>query len=241
MRNNRCGEDLPRETQAITFCVGPWRFPGSTHPLPLRCTRHHCAGPQLRSASRDAQPLRSPIRMPRLRATQLRSACHPASREHAGPMRANQSVAYISGLQAFSFDPRSACLASPSTDPLATHPVLRTQLRSACHPASVFPSSRFGEKYSVLLHGSWVSIKDAPEGAYEVTTHSWSWCHHRTPTKPPPHFYPSSSQASCIHKIHLLTTKGKATLPPARQTPPRLSFQSPRPLGPWHSEASCTR
>ena len=48
-------------------------------------------------------------------------------------------------------------------------------------------------RYFSMVHGvpSRGFVKDPPEGAYEVTTHPWSWYHHRALTKPRSRCYPS--------------------------------------------------
>ena len=90
-------------------------------------------------------------------------------------------------------------------------------------------------RYFSMVHG--VSVKDPPEGAYEVTTHSWSWCHHRTLTKPSLR-YPSralpqpftsimSSQYPSSHYKRL--TEGNITT----STPDPSSALLPEPLPSW--------
>ena len=169
--------------------------PGDSQVPPTRSrsdARHPSAGPS--SDPRRVTPMHS----------DLQSACHvcrpPSSDRRASQPAPSMQVrcAPINRFRGPQLLQLRSAIRLPRKPQLrsARHPCspANPRLRSACHPASPACSLFLGEnlvwgKVFSMIHGG--SVKNTPEGAYEVTTHSWSWCHHRTPTKPPPHYYPS--------------------------------------------------
>ena len=147
--------------------------------------RFHSSGPAPMHAPPLCRPP-APIRVVTPNHSNLQSAC-----QVCGPPSSDPCHRPASRPPAPIRDPRAS--RAPSSDPLATHPVLRTPGSDprATQPARRVPFFQVWRQIFGTSPWSMGSIKDTPEGAYEVTTHSWSWCQRRTPAKPPPHFYPS--------------------------------------------------